>query len=67
MTDITKQENEELLTPADDDQAVEAELEPQYDPREEGAVVTLEPAVITIGRAKRAEALRKMRDESRNS
>lgn len=66
MDDLTKQENEELLTPTDEDLAVEAETEPQYDPRESGAVVTVEPPVITIGRAKRVEALRKMRQEPGN-
>lgn len=64
MSDLTKQENEDILTPHDEDLAVEAETEPQYDPKEDGSVVTVEPPIITIGRAERVKALRKMQQES---
>lgn len=59
MTDITKAENEDILTVHDTDQAVEADETIQYDPLdEESSVVVLEPPIISIGRAKRAAAIR---------
>lgn len=66
MTDhLTKEENEDILTVHPDDQAIEADLDAQYDPLEsESGVVVLEPTIITLGRAKHAKEVRKMRQQS---
>lgn len=64
MPDLSKQENEDILTVHDDDQAIEAEESAQYDPLDtESSVVVIEPPIIAIGRSKRAKALRDLQDQ----
>jgi hypothetical protein len=59
MTDLTKAENEDILTVHESDQAVEADDEIQYDPLDESSsVVVVEPPIISIGRAKRTAAIK---------
>lgn len=66
MVDISNKQNEDLLTPGDDDLAVDADDTAYYDPNDtESQVVVTEPPIISIGRAKRAAALRKMQQEKR--
>lgn len=57
---------DELLEDDDDAQAFEAEPEPVFDPEfdENSGVVVVEPPIISIGRAKRREHLRKLQEES---
>lgn len=64
MPDLSKQDNEDILTVHEGDQAIEADLDAQYDPLEsESGVVVLEPPIITLGRAKRAKEMRSMPDQ----
>lgn len=64
MTDLSKAENEDILTVHPDDQAVEADEEAQYDPLDsESNVVVVEPPIISIGRSRRAKALRNLQQE----
>lgn len=63
MNDLTSDENEDLLTVHPDDLAVEADEEIQYDPHDQSNVVIVEPTIITLGRSKRAAALRQLRDQ----
>lgn len=63
MDDLTKAENEDLLTVHEDDQAIEADEEVQYNPHEQSNVVVVEPPIIAIGRGKRARELRQQRNQ----
>ncbi len=57
--DLTRAENEDILTAHETDQVVEAYDDVQYDPLDgQGSVVVVEPPIISIGRAKRAAAIR---------
>lgn len=58
--------NEDLLTVHPDDQAVEVDDDVQFEPETDSNVVAIEPPIISIGRGKRIEAMRKMREEQRN-
>ena len=64
MTDISKADNEDILTIHDNDQAIDADEIAQYNPNEASNVVVVEPTIISIGRAKRAKTLRTLRSES---
>lgn len=46
--------------------AIEVDDVVQYDPEEESNVVVTEPKIITLGRKKRHDALRKMQKEQGN-
>lgn len=63
MTDLSKKENEDLLTVHPEDLAVVIDEDPSYNPHEESNVVVIEPPVISIGRAQHVKDLRKMRSE----
>jgi hypothetical protein len=54
--------NEELLAEDPESLSVEADDDAFYSPRQESSVVVTEPEIITIGRGKRKEALRKERN-----
>lgn len=54
--------NEELLSEDPDSLAVEADDDAFYSPDQESSVVVTEPDIITIGRGKRKEALKKERN-----
>lgn len=59
---------DELLEDDDDSQVVEVDAEPVFNPElptgKHAGVVVVEPPIITIGRAKRREHLRKLQEES---
>lgn len=63
---MNSQENEDILTVHDEDQAVEADTDAQYTPDPDSNVVVIEPPVVTIGRAKRRAALRNLPQEPSN-
>lgn len=54
--------NEQLLSEDPDSLAVEADDDAFYAPDQESSVVVTEPEIITIGRGKRKEALKKERN-----
>lgn len=58
---------DDLLEETEESQAFDADSEPVFDAdyKEDSAVVALEPPIISIGRAKRREYLRKMQEESK--
>lgn len=60
MSDLT---NEELLTVKPEDQAIEVGDDVQYAPDTTSQVVATEPPIISIGRGKRQDALRKLSEE----
>ncbi len=57
--------NDELLNPDPESQAVEVSDDVQYEPETESQVVATEPPIISIGRGKRIDALRTMREEQK--
>jgi hypothetical protein len=58
MTNI----NEELLGEDPESQSIEADDDAYYSPDQGSSVVVTEPEIITIGRGKRKEALKKERN-----
>lgn len=54
--------NEELLSDDPEGLAVEVDDDAFYDPQQTSSVVATEPEIISIGRGKRKEALRKERN-----
>lgn len=63
MTDLSRAENEDLLTVHPDDLAVEVDEDPEYDPHEQSNVVVVEPPIISIGRSKRVKELYPLRQK----
>ncbi len=55
--------NDELLNPDPESQAVEVSDDVQYEVETESQVVATEPPIISIGRGKRIDALRTVREE----
>lgn len=58
MTNI----NDELLSEDPESLAIEADDDAYYSPDQGSSVVVTEPEIITIGRGKRKEALKKERN-----
>lgn len=66
---MDSRQNEEILSEDPESLAVEADDIPQYDPDldENAGVVSVEPPIISIGRARRKRELRQMRSETGDS
>lgn len=56
--------NKEVLDEDPESLAIEADETIQYDPFEDSNVVAVEPIIVTLGRKKRKDAVRKMQEES---